>query len=77
MTALGRGDRPEVDDAFARVDDAVGVAARIDAVGVYANFSMMTRVADGTGTPLDEMTATMSTDLRAGLGVNELGSARL
>ncbi len=51
--------------------------AMIDAMAVYANFTMMTRIADGTGTPLDAGTAAISADMRASLGLNDLTSARL
>ena len=49
----------------------------IDALAVYANFTMMTRIADGTGTPLDAGSTALSDDLRSGLGLNDLVSARL
>jgi hypothetical protein len=37
---------------------------------------MMSRIADGTGTPLDEGTEDMTTDLRSDLGINDLVSSR-
>ena len=60
-----------------RVADLVGRASMIDALAVFANFTMMTRIADGTGTPLDAGSAALSGDLRSGLGLNDLVSARL
>ncbi len=49
-------------------------AAAVDAV--CTNFHMMTRIADATGTPLDEMTDGPSSELRASLGLDDLVSAR-
>lgn len=48
----------------------------VDAVGVCANFFMMTRIADGTGTPLDRGTAEMSAQVRDIVGVNDFTSRR-
>lgn len=55
----------------------IGLDATVDAAAVLANFFMMTRVADGTGTPLDEGSVAISTDLRSQLGIDELTSRRL
>lgn len=56
--------------------DAMGGDAMVDAIAVSANFHMMTRVADGTGTPLDPGTDQASEGFRDGLGVNDLVSRR-
>lgn len=56
---------------------AVGDAGLVDAAAVCANFNMMVRIADGTGTPLDAGTIPASEDLRQDLGLNELTSKRL
>lgn len=61
----------------ARVTELMGRSAMIDALAVSANFAMMTRIADGTGTPLDDGTTALSSDLRSELGLNDLASARL
>lgn len=66
----------DVERASARVDEVIGRPARTDAVAVYANFSMMTRIADATGTPLDRGTDEISASLRSQLGVNEWISRR-
>jgi hypothetical protein len=60
-----------------RIAELMSRDAMIDALAVYANFTMMTRIADGTGTPLDAGTAAISADMRASLGLNDLTSARL
>lgn len=48
----------------------------IDVAAVVANFQMMTRIADGTGTPLDSFTEEVTSELRDGLGVGDLVSTR-
>ncbi|MEM7095304.1 MAG: hypothetical protein AAF567_20055 [Actinomycetota bacterium] len=68
-------------DALAAVRDemieTMGWEATVDAAAVVANFHMMTRIADGTGTPLDDGSVDMSADMRAAIGVNEFESMRL
>ena len=55
---------------------AIGDDGLVDAAAVVANFTMMTRIADGTGTPLDEGSVDMSSDLRAQIGVDDFVSKR-
>tara|TARA_B100001750_G_C15429595_1_gene557455 strand:- start:531 stop:899 length:369 start_codon:yes stop_codon:yes gene_type:complete len=55
---------------------AAGADVLVDAVAVSANFHMMTRVADGTGTPLDPGTDEASEGFRHQIGVNDLVSRR-
>ncbi len=68
-------------DDLAAVRDEVttrlGADHLIDAAAVVANFHMMTRIADATGTPLDPGAAGMSVELRNDLGLDALTSARL
>ena len=59
------------------VAETLGPDTMVDAVAVYANFSMMTRIADGTGTPLDDGTTAMSGGLRTDLGLDDWTSRRL
>ncbi|MDE0845845.1 MAG: hypothetical protein ACJ05G_02740 [Actinomycetota bacterium] len=56
--------------------NAAGADVFVDAVGVSAMFHMMTRIADGTGTPLDAGTDEPSADIREAIGVNHLVSRR-
>ena len=75
-------------DAVAGVDDATLVAARaalvacagesfmIDAAAVVANFEMMTRVADGTGSRFAEDGAAHRAAISEKLHINEFTSAR-
>ena len=77
----GSGGSDGSDEALAaarsEVIDAVGVAGLVDAAAICANFNMMVRIADGTGTPLDAGTVDPSADLRAQLGLDDLTSRRL
>ena len=67
-------------DALAAArDDCVatlGASTTIDAAAVIANFHMMTRIADSTGTPLDAGTEQMTGDLRDSLGLDDLETKR-
>ena len=67
-------------DAVAAVRDeltaTLGLAATVDAAAVIANFHMMTRIADSTGTPLDAGTEEMTSDLREALGVETFDTKR-
>ena len=67
-------------DALAAARDAcietLGIDTTIDAAAVIANFHMMTRIADSTGTPLDDGTAQMTGDLRDSLGLNDFATKR-
>jgi hypothetical protein len=50
----------------------MGGDALVDAVAVSANFHMMTRVADGTGTGLDEAGMERLEVVREHIGVDDL-----
>ena len=70
-------DPAELAKSRERLVQAIGPKGMLEAAMVVGNFTMMTRIADGTGTPLDEFSAQMSADLRDTLGLNEFASARL
>ena len=74
--AMWAGDRDGTAAARAAVVDAAGTDVLVDAVAVSANFHMMTRVADGTGTPLDPGTYDMSAHAREACGLNDFVSRR-
>ena len=57
--------------------DAVGAQGMVDASAVIGNFQRMTRIADGTGIPVDAMVAEMTVEMREDLGLNTFASARL
>jgi len=67
-------------DALAAARDeciaTLGMETTVDVAAVIANFHMMTRIADGTGTPLDVGTEKATSELRAALGVDELATKR-
>ena len=58
-------------------DDLVrtlGEAAMVDAAAVVATFNAIDRVADATGTPIEEEKVAQTEDLRAQLGINAFPS---
>ena len=60
-------------------DDVLEVAGAdvlVDAVAVSANFYMMTRIADGTGTPLDAGSIEPAAEIRELVGVNNFTARR-
>ena len=59
-----------------QVAATMGLDGLVDAAAVVANFTMMTRIADGTGTPLDDGSVDMSATVRDELGVNDFVSKR-
>lgn len=67
------------DEALARARQRVltelGAAPLVDAVAVASNFERMVRIADGTGIPLDDPVAIMTSDLREQLGINRFTAA--
>ena len=76
VEAIQTGEPEALERARDRVLEALGAEAMVDAAAVCANFHMMTRIADATGTPLDEMSDAPSEQLRADLGLDHLVSAR-
>ena len=73
------GDQSSYNELAALRDEMVatlGMATTVDAAAVIANFHMMTRIADGTGTPLDALTEQMTGDLRTALGVDDFVTTR-
>jgi len=65
----------ELPAARTSVEETLGSAALVDAAAVIGNFERMTRIADGTGIPLDAPVAALTADLREDLGINGFGSA--
>ena len=76
VEAMWDGEPDELAAAREAVLDAAGADVLVDAVAVSANFHMMTRVADGTGTPLDPGTDEMSRPWRESIGVDGFTSRR-
>ena len=71
----GLNQPPRLSDAQLRIAEQLGDAALVEAAAVIGNFERMTRIADGTGIPLDEPVAAMTAELREELGINEFSSA--
>jgi hypothetical protein len=59
------------------VATALGKAAMIDAAAVIAGFDAITRVADGTGIPLEAPKAEATADWRAALGIDAYWEAKV
>lgn len=68
-------DAGRLDEARGRLVDAAGAEALVDSAAVVALFNGIDRVADATGTPLEEAKAAGSEDFRASLGINAFYSA--
>lgn len=60
-----------------RLIATLGEVMFVDVAAVVANFYMMTRIADSTGTPLDEGSVVVSEQIRKDIGVNDYVSKRL
>ncbi len=65
----------DLDAARSELIGAVGAEAFIEAAATVGIFNGLVRVADATGTPLDDGTRDDSVEFRAKLGLNEFGSA--
>ena len=59
----------------ARVAQAMGPGAAVDAAGTIANFQRMVRIADGTGIPVDSYILERSGELPERLGLTAYRSA--
>lgn len=62
--------------ARAEIVRTMGEGALVDAAGVAGFFNAIDRVADATGTPLDEQTAAETETLRSDLGINDFAARR-
>ncbi|MBM4382833.1 MAG: hypothetical protein FJ091_05635 [Deltaproteobacteria bacterium] len=70
-----RGDAAALASARDALRAKAGSALVVDAAGVIGNFERMTRIADGTGIPLDPAPMLASSDFRAALGLDAYASA--
>lgn len=59
------------------MEASLGREAMIDAAGVIAGFDAITRVADGSGIPLEPLKAEASADWRARLGIDDYWTAKV
>lgn len=74
--AMWEGDPSELAAIQDEVTSVVGGDALVDAVAVSANFHMMTRISDGTGTTYGATYFERSEKIRKQIGVNDLTSRR-
>ena len=74
--AMWEGDPSTLATVRDEVAVAMGGDALVDAVAVSANFHMMTRIADGTGTPLEKGGIDRTAEVRAQIGVDDMVSRR-
>ena len=70
-----RGDWLSLGGIRRRAEAAMGEQQTVDALVVAAAFNGITRVADATGVPLDDNTATTTVSLRAETGIDEFAYA--
>jgi hypothetical protein len=70
------GDAARCAEARGALRAAAGSEAVVDAAGVIGNFERMVRIADGTGIPLDGITAAVSGEIRDDLGLDAFRSRR-
>ena len=68
--------RVGVEEGRAELREAVGDAALVDAAGIVSIFDAVVRIADSTGTPLEDYKVEISKDLRQDLGIDDFPSAR-
>jgi hypothetical protein len=62
--------------ARAAIAAKMGAAALVDAAGVAGLFNAIDRVADATGTPLEEAKAADTASLRDAIGIEEFDAVR-
>jgi hypothetical protein len=70
-------DAMNLDETRADLVQVAGVGAMVDAAAVIAGFDAITRVADGTGIPLEQPKADASADWRAKLGIDAYWAAKV
>lgn len=74
--AFYSGDAEALKQSRQVLHTAVGDAALVDAAGIVGIFDAVVRIADATGTPLEDYKIEISGVLREELGINDFPSAR-
>ena len=69
------GDDTRLSTARAKVLKTLGPEALVDAAGIIATFNAIDRVADATGTPIDEERIEPTAEMRMRLGIDSFPSA--
>ena len=74
--AILGGDKARLARVRAAILSTMGGAALVDAAGVAGLFNAIDRVADATGTPLEEAKAVDTASLRDAIGIDEFDAVR-
>jgi len=69
-------DRAALDAARTALEDRMGPNALVEAAVTAANFSMVDRIANGIGIPMEAPFVKGTADFRADVGINDFLSAR-
>lgn len=73
--AVAGTDRAALDGARAALEARMGPNALVEAALVAANFSMLDRIANAIGIPMEEPFIKGTADFRADIGINDFLSA--
>ena len=65
----------KLSDSRQKIIDTLGYTVLVEAAATVATFSMLDRIANATGIPLETEMVKMSADFREGLGINNYYSA--
>ncbi len=69
------GDEARLSMARERLLKTLGPEALVDAAGIVATFNAIDRVADATGTPIDDERIEVTAEMRTQLGIDRFPSA--
>jgi hypothetical protein len=74
--AILGGDEGRLGRARTAIVEAMGAAALVDAAGIAGLFDAIDRVADATGTPLEDAKAADTASLRDAIGIDQFDALR-
>lgn len=69
--AVYHGENAQLEDVRRRGIELIGPTALVDAIGVAAGFNGITKIANGTGIPLDDTTEQQTSELRKTTQIDE------
>ncbi len=72
--AVVKGDDAGLTAARGRLMDSLGWEALVDASGIVATFNAIDRVADATGTPIEDERIELTSAIRSQLGIDQFPS---
>lgn len=64
--------RASLKTVHSEIIEQLGTEALVDAAGVFGNFQMMNRVAEGSGIPISQMTIERESEMMTRLGLLDL-----